>query len=780
MTESTLKVAIPVLLPEIDHERDACVERLRTEVSQARGITRAHIDPDHDPAVLCLHYNPDLLTLQQVRRLAESTGARLTRRYRHETLRVTSMDCADCALAIEHILSRRPGVLAVSINSAAERLRIEYDATEITHRDIVRLIRAIGYEVEEKKTDSKFQRYAPLGMAALSGLFLAAGFFGETFFGLAPQAALGFYLLAYLFGGLEPTRHGLTAALHLHFDIDFLMVAAAVGAAVLGAWAEGAFLLFLFSLGHALEHFALDRARRAIEALGEVTPRTGRVRRNGIEAEIPVEAILRGDIVIVRPGERVPVDGQVQAGQSSVNQAPVTGESLPVEKAPGDAVFAGTVNGDATLEVEVTRLAADSTMARVIQMVEEAQTQKSPTQRFADRFERVFVPVTLTAVLALILLPPLAGWLPWQESLRRGLTLLVAASPCALAIATPSAVLSGIAQAARNGVLIKGGAHLENLGRLRTLAFDKTGTLTCGRPVITDVLPLDGVSHDDLLRLAAAVESRSGHPLARAVLQRAEGLPPLEEPVHDVTLIGGQGVTARLNGNTVRIGSRRMFAGGGLLTAAVEAQAAELESAGKTVMLVQSGDRLIGLLAVADRPRPGVRGVIARLRALGVRDTVILTGDNARVAAAVSEEVGATACRANLLPADKVTAVRALLEQYEHVGMVGDGINDAPALAAATVGIAMGSAGSAAALETADVALMGDDLEKLPFAIGLGRQANRIVRQNLILSLGVVALLAPAAVIGLAGIGPAIVFHEGSTILVVLNALRLLGYQERV
>lgn len=781
MNDKSLQLEIPVLLPEVADERDQCVERLQEHLGQRKGINKMHIDRENGNALLCIHYDADTVSLSQVQRWAEQAGAQVRNRYRHHKMHITDMDCADCALSIEHILSRQEGVLDVSVNYAAEKLWVEYDTALQDRKKIIARVEGLGYNVEEEDAPKGWLREnLELVLSIASGFFLAVAFFGETFLGLSQPVAIGLYLLAYLAGGYDATRHGLGAALNLRFDIDFLMVAAAIGAAILGEWAEGALLLFLFSLGHSLEHYAMDRARNAIQALGKITPKTARVKRDGQEAETPVGELLRGDIVIVRPGERVPIDGEILAGQSAIDQSPITGESVPVEKSPEDKVFAGSVNGEGTLEIKVTKLARDTTLARVIQMVEEAQSQKSPTQQFTDRFTRVFVPTVLAGTLLVIVVPPVIGWLPWQVSFLRALTILVAASPCALAIATPAAVLSGIAQAARNGVLVKGGVHLENLGKLQAIALDKTGTITQGKPEVTDVIPQEGTNEQELLRIAAAVESRSNHPLAKAILTKAQadGLDDLPQ-VGELQSVTGRGVQAEAGGQMVRIGNLRFFENenDSDIPGEIVNLVKELAAGGKTTMIVKSGERFLGVIGLADQPRPAAQSTLERLRKLGIQTLIMITGDNERVAAAISHEVGLTEFKANLLPEDKLSTIKELLERYGQVAMVGDGVNDAPALATSTVGIAMGAGGTDVALETADVALMSDDISRLPFAVGLSRQARDIIRQNLFISLGVIALLIPTALFGLAGIGIAILFHEGSTLLVVANALRLLGYR---
>jgi Cd2+/Zn2+-exporting ATPase len=589
------------------------------------------------------------------------------------------------------------------------------------------------------------------------------------------------YLAAYAFGAWDLVSHTVASWRKgaFTFDIDLLMLLAALGAAGLGEWAEGAFLLTLFALAHALEHYAMDRARGAIRALADLAPPVARVRRDGQDIEVPVETVKVDEVVVVRPGDRIPVDGVVGAGQSSVNQAPVTGESVPVDKAAGDDVFAGTVNGEGALEVRTTRAVGDRTLDRVIRLVEDAQTSKAPTQHFTERFERVFVPLVLVSAVAVMTVPPLIGWATWSTAVYRALTLLVAASPCALALGTPSAVLAGIAQAARRGVLIKGGVHLENLGTLRTMAFDKTGTLTVGQPEVTGVTTVDAESADALLRIAAAVERQSQHPLAQAVVRAAAARQlalPEAGPLDSIT---ARGVRADVEGQSVEIGSARLWTDRQMeVPVLVDVAVKQQQEAGRSVMIVRHGAQWLGVLGLADQPRLEARDVLARLREIGLRPLVMLTGDNRGVANAMGKTLGVDEIKADLLPEDKVSAIQALMQEHGPLAMIGDGVNDAPALAQATVGIAMGGAGTGVALETADVALMGDDLRTLPFAVGLSRQAARIIKQNLSISMAVIALLVAATLLGWAGIGTAVLLHEGSTMVVVANSLRLLAYAE--
>lgn len=796
----TYRLDLPLVLPEVPDARDACVERLQSLVTARRGITQAHVlDAEKGAPVLCIHYDPNTLPLSQVERITRSAGAEVTQRFGHVVLPVRAIDGEDAARRIERSLCALDGVLAASVNLPAQRARVEFDR-ERTNVDAIRgEFERLGYSAAvpaaaaSEKTCCRprepvsedatwYARNRELVWSLAAGAFLIVGWGAERWMGIPIAAAVAIYAISYGFGGFDLVRHwiGSLRKGQFTFDIDLLMLLAAIGAAVLGEWVEGAFLLFLFSLAHALEHYALGRARNAIKALADLAPAMARVQRGEDIKEVPVEQVGIGEIVVVRPAERVPVDGVVRTGNSAVNQAPITGESVPVEKSAGDEVFAGTVNGDGALHVETTRAAGDRTLDRVVKLVEEAQTQKAPTQQFTERFARIFVPVVLIADALLITIPPLLGVWDWSTSFYRGMALLVASSPCALALGTPAAVLAGIAQAARNGVLIKGGAHLENLGVLTALAVDKTGTITVGEPEVTDVIATGGVSASELLRVSAAVELHSQHPLAEAVVRRARADNLSLPQAGELESLTARGVRSEVEGRTVEIGTLRLWEETGVtVPEEVRAAISTLQAAGRSTMAVRHGEQWLGVLGVADRPREGVRQILDRLRSLGIRSIVMLTGDNRGVGAAIAAEVGVDEVKAELLPEDKVTAIKSLLEQHGKVAMIGDGVNDAPALAHATVGIAMGGAGTAVALETADVALMADDLGKLPLAILISRTARAVIRQNLYISLAVIAVLVVATTTGTFGIGPAVFVHEGSTLVVIANALRLLRVRDR-
>jgi Cd2+/Zn2+-exporting ATPase len=787
-THRTARLDLPVLLPEVPDLRDGCIARFVDLLEARDGVVRAHVldagesDPDGDApaavAVLCLHYDPDRVTLAEVGAVAHAAGATVTQRFAHVLLPIHAITTEDDGTRLEAVLREVPGITAASVSLPAQVARVEYDRTLTTLTDVESALRRAGAPTVR----GWYPRNRELAWSLASGALLLAGWIVERSVPGSRWMAIALFVASYAFGARDNVGHFLAdlGRGKFHFNIDLLMVVAAAGAAVLGKWAEGALLLFLFSLAHALEHYALGRARNAIRALAELAPNTATVLRDGREREVPIGEVRPGDQVVVRPAERVPVDGTVREGRSGVNQAPITGESVPVDKAPGDAVFAGTVNGEGALVIDVTVAVGDRTLDRVIKLVAEAQTQKAPTQQFAERFARVFVPAVLIGDVLLIIVPPMLGLLSWPESFARAMAVLVAASPCALALGTPATVLAGIAQAARNGVLIKGGAYLEALGSIRLLALDKTGTLTTGEPMVTDVVPAVGVTDAMLLANAAAVEQRSQHPLARAVVRAAASRSLSIAAAGEMTSVTARGVRAPVDDTIVEVGRALMFEDAGVsVPQAVRDTVTRLEAAGRSTMIVRrvgATPEFLGVLGIADQPRANAKDTLVALRAAGIGRIIMLTGDNAGVGNAVGAAVGVDEVRAGLLPEDKVEAIREFAAEGP-VAMVGDGVNDAPALAHATVGIAMGGAGTAAALETADVALMGDDLSRLPFAIGLSRQARRVITQNLFISLGVIGLLVLATLSGVVSIGPAVIVHEGSTLVVIANALRLLRYR---
>ncbi|MEE9188652.1 MAG: cation-translocating P-type ATPase, partial [Anaerolineales bacterium] len=521
MEEKTLELEIPLLIPGLSNHQDNCLERLESALQSQRGISRAHIENQQDPQILCLHYNPSLISIEDVRRIAERAGAKIANRYRHEVIPIEGMDCSDCVTVLEHSLSRIEGVLDVKASYTAQRIFIEFDSKTTSRGAIERRIQGLGYQIPRGGTRKWYLENRTLIFSLVAGFSLLVGWAGERSFGFPYQLSLALFLAAYILAGWDTATHAWYALKARTLNTDLLMIAAALGAAFLGEYAEGALLLFLFSLGHAMEGRILDRARNAIHALADLAPKTALVQRGDLQIEVPVEELLLGDLVIVRPGTRIPVDGDIIAGSSNVDQSPVTGESLPVDKIVMDKVFAGSLNGEGALEIQVTRLAKDSTLARITQMVERAQAGKSPSQQLTERFMHWFVPLVLIGDLLLILIPPLFG-VPISESFARAMVLLVAASPCALALGTPAAIMAGVAQAARNGVLVKGGVHLENLGRLKAMAFDKTGTITHGELQLTDIFSTNSVNEEELLALVAAIETRSAHPIAKAIVREAK------------------------------------------------------------------------------------------------------------------------------------------------------------------------------------------------------------------------------------------------------------------
>ena len=760
-------------------------EQLERALENQPGIVDVHLRSDAGFFQACIHYESQAVTQEDLVKLTRTVGARVARRFLTKTWFVRGMDSPQCATVIEHSLNRLRGVLSADVAYGAERLVVEFDRDVVRESDIERRASALGHELDDTTAGHACSHHHQHGglaprlampLSIFSGVCLAVGFALEHLTAAGPEVITPLYAIALATGGVFATRDALNSLKQFRFDIETLMVLAAVGAGLLGAWFEGGFLLFLFSLGHSLEHRAMDRARHAIEALSKLRPDKARIRRGSEVIEVDVFAVRRGDTMIIRPGDRIPLDGTIRVGQSSLDQSALTGESVPAPKGPGDEVFAGSINTERVLEVEVSRLSHESAISRVVDLVTQAEAQKSPTQRFTARVERIFVPLILVAAPAVAAVLLWQG-MPFKEALLRAISMLVAASPCALAISTPSAVLSAVARAARGGVLMKGGAHLEALGKVSTMAFDKTGTLTMGKPRLVTIKAMEGASEAELLRAAAGAEAQSSHPIAHAIMQGAADRGVEAGACADMEIVHGKGVAGKVDGQDVAVGNLELFAGTALPAGLVDDVTA-MQDAGQTTMVVRLGGRFLGVMGVADTARPEAPQMLARLRLLGIKRTVMLSGDNIRVARAIGAQLGITEPRAPLLPEDKVRAVRELARDGG-VAMVGDGVNDAPALATASVGIAMGGAGSDVALETADVVLMGDDLTRLPFAVALARDATRAIRQNLVISLGVSAVLVLASVFGWVRIAQAVVLHEGSTLLVVANGLRLLAWKDR-
>lgn len=828
-----LKLEIPLILPEVPDEKDQCVQELISLLQEQKGLEKVHVLEAADKGVpqLCFHYNPELISIDRVRSIARLTGASITEKIAHKLIEVEGIRHPRHARGIERNLRDLNGMIEVSV-SASGMVRAEFDTSQMDEAAIVEALRKEGLGItdtalkageylrgiketekapKDKKPEHKekereehehthgglFGKNTELIFSILSGILLTIGFGLSFVDAVSSWVSLSLYIGAYLFGGFYTTKEAFEAVRKGGFEIDFLMLVAAIGAAILGEWAEGALLLFLFSMGHALEHYAMNKARKSIAALAELAPKTAFLKKNGRIEEVGVEKLCIGDIIVVKPHSKIPSDGVVVSGEGSVNQAPITGESIPVDKIPVEdpekdysneknisdenRVFSGTINGNNTLEVKVIKEAKDSTLSRLVKLVNEAQTQKSPTQRFTDKFEKYFVPSVLGLVVLL-----LGAFLVidenFSDSFYRAMAVLVAASPCALAISTPSAVLSGVARAAKSGVLIKGGRPLEDLGVLTALAFDKTGTLTEGKPKLTKVVPLNNTDENELLIMAIAVENLSDHPLAKAVVR--DGKKRLEgdsiPEATDLEAVLGKGIKATLGNDKVYIGNLELYEAldDKKPSKKIVDEIKALEAEGNTTMLIRRNSDYVGIIALMDTPRAEAKSTLVQLKKIGIKRMVMLTGDNQKVADAVAKEIGLTDAWGSLLPEEKVDAIKKLQEQESKVAMVGDGVNDAPAMANSTVGIAMGAAGSDVALETADIALMGDKLETLPFAIGLSRKAKGIIKQNLWISLGVVALLIPATILGLASIGIAVLIHEGSTLVVVFNALRLLAYKK--
>jgi Cd2+/Zn2+-exporting ATPase len=694
------------------------------------------------------------------------------------TFKVEGMDCREEVALIERRFRTLPGVETFSADVMAQRLHVKYDAAKLSASAIADAVADAGMrawlEHEEPIAGDEAGARRRRALLILSGTAAAGGFLAGAI--TATDDVLPRLLFAAaIAAGVPLTARKAWLALRARaLDINVLMLVAAAGAVGLGEWSEAAAVVFMFAVAQALEARTLERARMAVRALMDLTPADALVRTADGDRRLLVDQIAVGSVIAVRPGEKVPLDGEVVAGTSAVNQAPVTGESLPVDKSVGDEVFAGSINGRGALDVRVTRIRRDTTLARIIHLVEQAQGRRAPAQTFVERFARLYTPAVIVLALFTATLPPLVAGVAWEPWIYRALVLLVVSCPCALVISTPVSIVAALSSAARKGVLIKGGAHLERAGAVRCVAFDKTGTLTRGALEVVDVIPLNGLPVPTIVGLAASIERRSDHPIARAIVKFAERTGVRAEAGADVTVLAGLGAEGRVSGTAVVLGNHRLFEERRLCSPAVHERLDGVSAKGRTAVLLARDGEPVGIIAVADEPREAGRDAVDILRQQGVESVVMLTGDNSVTAAAIAADLGIDDVRAELLPEDKVKAVEDLRRRYGTVAMVGDGVNDAPALASADVGIVMGAAGSDAALETADIALMADELLKIPYALRLSRATMRNIKANLVISLALKAAFVVATVGGFATLWMAVLADTGASIIVIANALRLL------
>lgn len=689
--------------------------------------------------------------------------------------RLENLTCASCAMKFEKNVKNLPSIEDVQVNFGASKLAFSGSATiedleAAGAFDGIKVVPLQNKMIEPKT--SFFKRKENL-VTLFSLLFLLMGMYVSFRYAETHPAAIALFAIAIVIGGTSIFKTGLRNLVRFEFDMKTLMTIAIIGAAIIGEWREGAVVVFLFAVSEALEAYSMNKARQSIRQLMDIAPPSALVKRGETFMELPTEDIIVGDILIVKPGQKIAMDGAVLTGSSTVNQAAITGESIPVQKKSGDNVFAGTLNEEGALEVTVTKLVGDTTIAKIIHLVEDAQAEKAPSQKFVDKFAKYYTPAIIVIAILVAIIPPLLGG-DWNAWIYQGLAVLVVGCPCALVVSTPVAIVTAIGNAARQGVLIKGGIHLEETGRLDVIAFDKTGTLTKGYPEVTDFIVGKEIAQEQLLSAIAAVESMSQHPLAKAVVDYAHHHGAQKVVVSNFQSVTGKGAYAEIDGMTTYIGSLSWAQELSSLPEDILQQAASLQRQGKSVMAIVTGTDFSGLLAVADPIRAESRDVLEQLKSIGIRHTVMLTGDHQVTAEAIAAELGVTDVRAGLMPEDKLTAIKQLSDEYGRVAMVGDGINDAPALAAASVGIAMGGAGTDAALETADIALMADDLGKLPYTMKLSRKTLRIIKENIMFALGLKIIALLLIIPGWLTLWIAIFADMGATLLVVLNSLRLL------
>lgn len=692
------------------------------------------------------------------------------------TYKVDGMDCGGCANSIVKHLMNIPGVNDVQVSFATGKMKA---AHTIPVEKIINEVGKIGFQAsleEEQSGQKKSVAKSGIPLIALSGILIATGFIG-SYLGLPSFVATILYAIALISSGYKPIKSAYYSLRSRSLDMNVLMSSAAIGAAIIGEWFEGATVVWLFSFGVYLQNRSMDQTRKSIRTLMNLAPSMAWVPGENGLVQKPVEEILKGQIIVVKPGDKIPLDGNIQKGESSINQAPITGESLPVDKGVGEVVYAGTINESGSLEIVVTKLVEDTTLAKIIHLVEEAQEQKSPTEAFIDRFASIYTPIVFILALAVIVLPPLFGFGNWGEWAYKGLALLVVACPCALVISTPVAIVSAIGNAAKNGVLIKGGTFLETIGAINAVAFDKTGTLTEGKPKVSEIYsPM--ISEEQLLSIAYTLESHSSHPIAKALVEHAKEKAVPFVPADNHRNIVGKGVQATIDGVQYYAGSPRLFEGINVSIEKIADSIHKMEQQGKSIIVIGNEQKVLGVIAVSDTIRSTTIATLESLKEVGIKEVVMLTGDNATTAKSIAAQTGVSRYFAELLPEDKVSALKDIQNEHLKVAMVGDGINDAPALATADLGIAMGVTGTDTAMETADVVLMADNLDKLPYTVKLSRKTMAIIKQNiwfsLIIKFAALALIFP----GWLTLWMAVLSDTGAAIIVILNALRLLRVKD--
>ena len=695
-----------------------------------------------------------------------------------KTYRIEGLSCTNCAGKFEKNAKQLPGVTSATVNFGASKISVEGQTTieELEEAGAFENLIIRDDQENDEQVRSK-ESFIKRNIALIISLgFILVAVISQLSLGEDHLLTKALYILAIIIGGFDLFKEGFSDLIKLDFSMESLMTIAIIGAAFIGEWAEGSIVVILFAISEALERFSMDKARQSIRSLMDIAPKEALIRRNNVEQLVSVDKIDIDDIMIIKPGQKIAMDGLVINGHSSVNQAAITGESVPVEKQLDDEVFAGTLNEEGVLEVKVTKKVTDTTIAKIIHLVEEAQGERAPAQAFVDKFAKYYTPFIIIMALLIVVVPPLFFGGDWNKWLYQGLSILVVGCPCSLVISTPVSIVSAIGNAAKNGVLVKGGVYLEEIGHLRAIAFDKTGTLTKGKPVVTDFIATSSETDINYLSIISSLESLSQHPLASAILNEADktNVDYKSIQIEDFQSITGKGLTGIHQNIRYYIGSPKLFSASVIEETAVKVQYRQFQEQGKTAMYFGTDEQILGVIAVADEVRDSSAAVISELHKLSIEHTIMLTGDNTKTAESIGKQLGVTEIKGDLMPQEKLDSIKALRTTYNKVAMVGDGINDAPALAASTVGIAMGGAGTDTALETADVALMGDDLQKLPFIVRLSRQTLKVIKQNITFSLGIKLLALLLVIPGWLTLWIAIVADMGATLLVTLNGLRLM------